>query len=619
MKKILKNRVFQIVFILLIVLLLVLLCFFNRVDEDVVTRVSKVLGYKYYNIECLNDKCNYVVAYSGDKNGKTTVKVINSNGKTVGKYKATYSKTTELRKKPISVTKKYMILSYQEENDSTGHKYEIVDSNGKKILEGNNSYVSITDELFYEENNDLYTIYDYKGNILVKDVSDLNFYNNKKIITFVSDELNIIDENSKRILDDYKIDKEVKNDNETLYLILENKDNTFYYYDVKNNKIVGDSFTNYAVMSDNKLLVTVKENNETKKYLLNAKGEREKEFLSNQTINDKLTNNINKDIYQIVDDSIVLDNQKGILVKNTEDNSLGTYEIKTGTYSKLFSFKDELPGVSEEKTLNIYTLYESSDDVYLQVGCSTYYCNEENIVVYNPMKNSISFKVSNSEKEIKKYREYTNGYKVLYYTDKTYSLFDKDNKELVSSTNNIDIIDEEILYGSEIEENDLLLYSSKENKLINNEDSLANIDTSSNYKFYKFTKKDNLYLYDQKGKLIKKIDIKSSNITVSDKYILYFKNNKAYLINLKNNKTISYDMTTKESVMDEEGLIIKPYKGSIIVSNFETKNIKVVNYNKKIIKNIKNSEVSEVGFDEKNNKIFLITKQDGNYGLYIIK
>lgn len=619
MKKLIKNKKFQILFILLVVVLLVLLCFFNRVDEDVVTRASKILGYKYYNIECIGEKCNYVAAYKGDINGKTTVKVINSNGKTVGKYSDVYSNETKYRRKPIAVTKNYLILSYQEENDSKGHKFEVVSTNGKKIIDGNNAFVSITDKFFYEEDNDLYTIYDYKGNILCKDVSDLNFYNNKRIITFVSDELNIIDENSERILDDYKIKEEIKEDNKTVYLILEDKDNSYYYFDVKNNRIVGDSFNNYVIMSDNKLLVTTKENNEVKKYVLNEKGEKEKYISSNKDIYDKLTKNIDKDTYQIVDDSIVLEKQKGILVKNIKDNSLGTYEIKTNTYNKVFDFKDELPGISEENILNIYSLYSTLDKVYLEVGCSDYYCNEENIVVYNPVENKISFKVSNSEKEIKKYREYTNGYKVVNYSDKTYGLFDKDNIEIVTSTNNINVIDEKVIFGADVDDNNLLLYSSKKGKLLNSEDSLADTDRTSNYKFYKFTTKKNLYLYDINGNLIKKIDIKNSNITVSDKYILYFKNNKANLINLKNNKMISYDMTTKEAVIDGDGVVIKPYKGSIIISNYETKNIKVVNYNKKVIKNIKNSEVVKTGFDEKNNNIFLITKQDKNYGLYIIK
>ena len=38
-----------------------------------------------------------------------------------------------------------------------------------------------------------------------------------------------------------------------------------------------------------------------------------------------------------------------------------------------------------------------------------------------------------------------------------------------------------------------------------------------------------------------------------------------------------------------------------------------------MIKKIKNSTVEKVGFDKENNKIFLIVKQDKNYGLYIIK
>ena len=96
MKKILKNRKIQIAFTVVVIVLLVLLCTFNRVDDNMITRVSKVLWAKYYNVECLNDECKYVVAYKGNKKGKSTVKIINTNGKTVVKYKT--NSTDELKK-----------------------------------------------------------------------------------------------------------------------------------------------------------------------------------------------------------------------------------------------------------------------------------------------------------------------------------------------------------------------------------------------------------------------------------------------------------------------------------------------------------------------------------------
>lgn len=614
MKKIIKNRVFQICFVLVLVVLLVLLCIINRYNEDIVTRVSKVLGYKFYKIECINESCDYVAAYKGSEKGNTEIRIINSNGKTVVKYYEDYSKS-EYKKEPVAATRNYAILAKKDsKNYTTG--YVVVNSKGKEILkEDDTTLFVVTNELFYGKKNNLYTVYDYTGKIIYDGVKDLVFYNNNKIVTFVNNELNIMNDKSERILDGYKIVEEVKNDDDTLYLLLEDQNNNnYYFFDVKNNKIVGDSFNSYIVMSNNKLLITKKINNEVKKYLLNTKGESEKEVISNSDIYDKLTKNIDKDTYKIIDDSVFLTNQKGLLVKNTKDNSIGTYEIKTGNYNKLFSFKDGIDG-----DISIYNLYESLDDVYIEVGCSTYYCNEENILVYNPVNNKVSFKISGSEKEIKKYREYSGNYKVVTYTDKTYGLFDENNNEILTSENNIVVVDQKVLIDDDSSKSNVLAYSSKDKRLLNNNDNLAILDEKSNYKIYKIFEDKYLYLYSLDGVLIKKIPIESSSVSFGDKYALYIENNNVNVINLMKNKTKSLNITTKQLVLDSNGAVIPPYKGAIVITDTNDNNVKVFNYNKKMIKKIKNSKVESVGFDEENNKIFLITKQDKNYGLYIIK
>lgn len=613
MKKILKNKIFQVIFIILAVCLLVLLCFFNRIDDDVATRVSKVLGYKYYKIECINDNCDYVAAYKGNEKGKTDIRIINSNGKTMGKYNDDYSKI-DYKRVPVAATSNYAILAKKDnKNYTTG--YVVIDSKGKEILTKDDTTLFVaTDKLFYGEKDNLYTVYDYTGKIIYDGVQDLTFYNNNKIVTFINNELNIMNDKSERILDGYKIIQEVKNENETLYLLLEDQNNNYYFFDSKNNKIIGDSFNNYILMSNNKLLITKKINNEIKKYIINTFGKQEKELLSNSEIYDKLTKNIDKNTYKIMDASVFSENQKGLLVKSIADNSIGIYDIKTGNYNELFSFKDGIDG-----EINVYTLFESLDEVYLQVGCSNYYCNEENILVYSPTNNKVSFNVSGLEKEIKNYREYTGNYKVVTYADKTYGLFDENNNEVLTSANNIVVIDQEILIDDDSSKSNVLLYSSKDKKLINSEKTAAILDTTANYSFYKYSTSKNLYLYSVDGKLIKKIDIKNSNLIVSDKYALYFANNKANMINLKNNKINTYDLTTKQFVIDSNSAIIPPYKGALIITDINDNTIKVINYNKKMIKKLKNCSVEKVSFDRENNRIILITKQDKNYGLYIIK
>ena len=608
MKKILKNGVVQICFALVAVSALIILCVFSKTEKDLITRVSKVLWAKYYKIECINTECKYVVAYKGEEAGKTTVKVINTNGKTVVKYTVDYS-VDKLKKVPVNATSKYAILALKDDKDYT-HGYSVVNSRGKEVLrEEEKTLYTITDKYFYSKTDELYTIYDYKGNELFKDVKELTFYNDKKIITFVNDGLNIIDENSNRILDDYEIVEDVKEDNKTLYLIVRDKADTYYYFDVKDNKIVGDSFYAYVIMSDNRLLVTRKSNNEIKKYVLDANGKEKEEISSKSKITEKI-----KEGYEIVEDSILSADQKGILVRNISENSLGTYELKTGKYEEIFKFKD-----ASSKEVNIYNLYKNLETARLEVGCSRTYCDEETILVYDPFENKIMFKVIDSEKEIKNYREYKNGYKVITYKDKTYALYDDEGNLLLKSINNIVVPDQKVLVDDKGSESSVILYSTKEKKPLNDDNTLALLDKSSDYKLYRYFDDEKMYLFDKDGKKFKEIPIAESSVIVGDKYILNQADKKVTVYNLIDNSENTFKLNDGDSLSDENSAIIAPNKGMIVITNKNDKNIRVLNYKGKTVKKLKNSTVKSVNFDKESNKAFLITKTGKTYELYIIK
>ena len=610
MKKILKKKWVKIAFILVAIAALILLCFAFRTNDNMVTRVTRVLWAKYYNVECINDECKFVVAYKGDRTGKSTVKIINSKGKTVVKY--TINANDELSKVPVAATNKYAILALKDEKGYT-HGYSVVNSKGKEVLnEDKVTLFTITDKLFYGKNEDLYTIYDYNGKVLYKDVKDLTFYNDGKIITFVTNTLNIINERSERILNDYEIAEEVKENGKTLYLIVKDKDNSYYYFDVHTYNISGDSFYAYNVMSDNRLIVSKKINNEIKKYLVNTYGLEEKEVSSKTQAIEEIKKQL-KEGYELEEDSVLNTDQEGVLVVNTSENSLGTYNVKTGYYYKLFSFNNE------NRKIAIYNLYEDLESARLEVGCTKDYCTEETIVVYNPYDNSVTFKISNTEKEIKKYREYTGEYKVVTYTDKTYSLIDKDNQEVLNSSNNIIVLGQRVIVDDEASKSNVILYSTNDKKTLNNDETLAILDKKSNYNIYKFYDEKSLYLYNIDGELLKEIPISESSIAVGDKYISYLSKNKLNVYSLIDNKTVGIDIAVGEAVIDANNAPIVPNKGAIVISNTEDKNIKVLNYNKEVIKTIKNSTVKSVNFDKKNNSIFLITNTGENCGLYIIK
>ena len=608
MKKILKNGVVQICFALVAIAALIILCVFSKTEKDLITRVSKVLWAKYYKIECINTECKYVVAYKGEEAGKTTVKIINTNGKTVVKYTVDYS-VDKLKKVPVNATSKYAILALKDDKDYT-HGYSVVNSRGKEVLrEEEKTLYTITDKYFYSKTDELYTIYDYKGNELFKDVKELTFYNDKKIITFVNDGLNIIDENSNRILDDYEIVEDVKEDNKTLYLIVRDKADTYYYFDVKDNKIIGDSFYAYVIMSDNRLLVTRKSNNEIKKYVLDTNGKEKEEISSKSKITEKI-----KEGYEIVEDSILSADQKGILVRNISENSLGTYELKTGKYEEIFKFKD-----ASSKEVNIYNLYKNLETARLEVGCSRTYCDEETILVYDPFENKIMFKVIDSEKEIRNYREYKNGYKVITYKDKTYALYDDEGNLLLKSINNIVVPDQKVLVDDKGSESSVILYSTKEKKPLNDDNTLALLDKSSDYKLYRYFDDEKMYLFDKDGKKFKEIPIAESSVIVGDKYILNQADKKVTVYNLIDNSENTFKLNDGDSLSDENSAIIAPNKGMIVITNKNDENIRVLNYKGKTVKKLKNSTVKSVNFDKESNKAFLITKTGKTYELYIIK
>lgn len=604
MKKIFKNRVVLIAVCLVIVLSAVLLIIFGRTNDNIVTRVTKVFGKKYYKINCINSDCKYMVAYKGSKKGKTEIKVINSNGKAVSKFDVDYS-SDELIKEPVNAAEKYVIVSLKDKDNYT-HGYAIINKNGKEVLRDEKyTLYPITDKYIYGKNDNLYTIYDYKGNTLYKDVKYVTFYNDGKIISYVSDTTNIIDENSNRILDDYTIVEEVKDNDKTLYLIISDQDGVFNYFDVNKYKIVGDSFNSYVILSDNRLVVTKKSNNSIKKEILDTKGKKEKEIESKNDIASKV-----KDGFVVFEDSIISVAQNGVLA--VYENLFGSYDLETGEFNRFFAFK------GSEKRVEAYLIYDDLDTARIEVGCSDTYCDKKTIVVYDPFNNSVVFSYS-GDKEITRYREYKNNYKVVMFRDNTYALYDEKSELIQESNYNIVVIDDEELVSDTTGKSNVLLYSAKEKKILNDENSLALLDNTSNYNLYRYFDEKNMYLFDKNGKLFKKIPIEESSLSVGDKYILHSKKNKVNVYSLLDNSDITIKLNEDEDTNNYEGVPVAPNKGIITVTNYKDDTIKIYNYKKRVIKKIKKSELISVDYNEETNSIFLVTKKNKKYNLYIIK
>ena len=81
-----KNKLISIIFGVIIVGLL-LFAIFNRTSVDSIKRVKKILSNNFYKIECMSDECNYIIAYSGDKLGKSNILIYNAYSKKIASYK----------------------------------------------------------------------------------------------------------------------------------------------------------------------------------------------------------------------------------------------------------------------------------------------------------------------------------------------------------------------------------------------------------------------------------------------------------------------------------------------------------------------------------------------------
>ena len=155
--------------------------------------------------------------------------------------------------------------------------------------------------------------------------------------------------------------------------------------------------------------------------------------------------------------------------------------------------------------------------------------------------------------------------------------------------------------------------------MLNDENSLALLDDTSNYDLYRVFDEKYLYLYNSNGKLLNKVSIKNSNIVLGDKYYLFSGKKIIDVFSLIDGSKNTIKLIANESITTSDGASIAPNKGQIIVSNYKDELIRVKNIKNRTIRKIRKSEVISVNFDKENNSSFLVTKSNKKYGLYIIK
>lgn len=615
-----KNKIVSII-VGVIIIGLLLFVIFGRTNVDSISRVKKLLSNKYYKIECMSDTCDYVIAYSGEKLGKTNILIYNAYGKKIVSYKEVFDSNTKVIRNIYGVTKNYIIFKKSEVTTGNTKGYLLATTKGKTKYNSENVLSGLNDNLVSEKVDESYNIIDKNGKVLFTNVNNIKVQADGKILSMtIKNEDVILNENGTPILNGYKIVKQVKDeDGKTLYLVLQDSNkNAYYYYNIYNNKIVGDAFNGYVDGSNTgELIITKKVNNESVKYILSKDGKQKKlESVSLTTLSSIDTNQ-----YDVLYESYIIPTQKVILVKNTSDNSFGTYNIKSKKYKKLFKYG------TNNKNTSVSKLLSTEKDLYLQISYSTE--EEKKIIVYDMVNNKKLYEVNSKDYGIQYFTNYGD-YNVVKYTydskdeyKSKYAVYDKNNKEIFKSDDQIIIVNRKLVFGKEPSSSSLILFDAKARKAINDSNTLATKVTLGNTYFYKFSDDTQTYLYNSSGEKLKIINNDQASLMYSTETVMYIARNKVYIINPTDSKTSTYTLKENERINTYDGETIPPYRNTLFINNTVNNNIKIVNVNGRVIKSIKNSIIESVDYNKESNNVFIITRQVKNnnnyYGLYLGK
>lgn len=623
-KKITENNILKKILIIIIVLLIIIIggkTVYNKfVKNDNISGVKKVLSTKYTSISCIDYDCDGFIAIDGDKLSKYKTYLYDSNGKKVAEYKVKYNKDDATTEVPKEIGDGFYISSTVSVKNLKSVKYSIKNKRGKTIYETKNELSVINANLISMKDDKVYTILDKKGKEVYSNISDINTYADGKYVEIkVSDSYTILNEKGEKILSNYKMSKCVTDENgKELFAILRNsKESSYNYYSFSKKEIIGDSFNSYTESDEEyEFIITKKENDKTVKYTLSKDGKQTK-LESSSDIVKQIEENIDSDKYTLYDYSVYDENQKNVLVDDKTNKSFGLLNLKSKKFTALYNYKSGKSYIYSTVT----KISKEEDNAILKISCSDSYCDSKTSIIYDMKNNKTLYKSEGVL--ISDYKEYDGGYKVVgFSSDKTNKygsknvVFDKSNKELEVSNDDILIVDKKLKIGEESNYS-VYLYSTKSNKIVN-KNLVKRVEVEDKV-VYKYTDdNDNTIILDSNGNEVIKIN-DDDYIDLNGDHYVYIKDNVLYTYNIIKEKTYKYKLKDNEKLNDASGSIITPYKNAIFVNNSSDKYIKVLNFKGNQIKKIKNVEISSVKTNE--DKAFIIVKKTTNdgslYGLYV--
>ena len=614
---ILKHKVLVLITLGVIILLIALICIFTRSSVDKVKRVSKVLSNSYYKVECMNTNCDYIIAYKGDLIGKTKIKILDAKGKKVASYTEKFNTDKMIIRNIFAVNKNYIIFNKTDANNNKSAGYSLAKTNGREIYNTENKLEALNEYLLSEKLEESYNILTKEGKVLFTNVKDIKGYNDNKILTAnIKNEDFILDVKGNAILNGYKIVKQVKDeDDNTLYLVVQDSDkNAYYYYDIKSNKVSGDPFNSYTNGSNTgELVITKKYNNDYVKYVLKANGKTTK--LSSVSYDDLKSIDVSK--FDIVYDSYIIKEQASILVRNKAENSFGVYNLKTNKYTKLYD--------GNSSSLN--KLLSNEKELYVGINFKSDDVNK--MIIFDLVNDKKVYELDSKGFSIQYYTNFGDYNVVKYSSDSSddykskYAVYDKNNKEVFRADNQIVIVDKEYVFGKEISGSQLLLFSAKKGKVLNNADTLATKTTIGKSYIYKFNDSEKTYLYNSKGEKLKTINNSRVSFIYSTDTLIYIYNNKVYIVNPTDNKTTTYKLKVNERLNANDGELMSPYKNTLFINNPVYNYSKVVSTNGFKLRKIRKATIESVNYNKKTKNVIVVTKKikknNNLYGLYIGK
>ena len=211
-----KNKIISII-IGLVVIGILLFVIFGRTNVDNISKVKKLLPNKYYNIECMNETCDYVIAYSGDKLGKTNILIYNAYGKKIASYSEQFSSSDKIIRNIYSITNNYIIFKKVDLSGST-KGYTLATTKAKSKYNSDNVLSGLNDFLISEKADDYYNIITKDGKVLYSNVKNIKTQADGKILSVtIKNEDFILNEKGDPILNGYRIVKQVKDEIRILY------------------------------------------------------------------------------------------------------------------------------------------------------------------------------------------------------------------------------------------------------------------------------------------------------------------------------------------------------------------------------------------------------------------